>query len=208
MTEQRTDDGDRPSSGGCAYRGGVRDLTDSEAAHEAARLLGTSSDRWDHVTGVAAAAHAVVDVVPPEDAELLVAAAWLHDIGYSPAIAHTGFHPLDGARHLRSLGAPPRLCSLVAHHSAAVVEAKVRHMGAMLLAEFRPEESIVADALTFADMTTSPTGQRVTVDERLAEILDRYPATDPVHRTITESSEQLRAAVARVEVRLGDRQPR
>ena len=81
-------------------------------------------------------------------------------------------------------------------------------MRAMLLAEFPPEESVVADALTFADMTTSPTGQPVSVEERLAEILDRYPPTDPVHRAITESSEQLRAAVARVEARLGVRQPR
>jgi len=178
------------------------------ARQEAARLLGTSSDRWDHVVGVAASAHAVVDIVPSEDADLLVAAAWLHDIGYSPAIADTGFHPLDGARYLRSLGAPQRLCSLVAHHSAAVVEAKVRHMRAMLLAEFPPEESVIADALTFADMTTSPTGQPVTVEERLAEILDRYPPTDPVHRAISESSEQLRAAVARVEARLRVRQPR
>lgn len=209
MTDQRADNGDRPSSGGCAYRGGVRNLTDSEAAREeAARLLDMSSDRWSHVAGVAAAARAVVDVVPPEDTELLIAAAWLHDIGYSLAIADTGFHPLDGARHLRSLGAPPRLCSLVAHHSSALVEAKVRHMRAMLLAEFPPEESIVADALTFADMTTSPTGRPVTVEERLAEILDRYPPTDPVHRAISESSEQLRAAVARVEAWLGVGQPR
>ncbi len=76
----------------------------ADARDEAARLLGTSSDRWDHVVGVAAAARAVVEVVPAEDLDLLVAAAWLHDIGYSPAIAGTGFHPLDGARHLRSLG--------------------------------------------------------------------------------------------------------
>jgi len=160
------------------------------------------------VVGVAAAARAVVDVVPAEDAELLVAAAWLHDIGYSPAIADTGFHPLDGARHLRSLGAPARLCNLVAHHSAAVVEAKVRHMRGVLLAEFPTEESIVADALTFADMTTSPTGHPVTVEERLAEILERYPPTDPVHRAIRESSEQLRAVVARVQARLRVVQPR
>ncbi len=31
----------------------------------------------------------------------LVAAAYLHDIGYAPELAITGFHPLDGARHLR-----------------------------------------------------------------------------------------------------------
>lgn len=101
-----------------------------------------------------------------------------------------------------------RLCTLVAHHSAAVVEAKMRHMRGVLLAEFPPEDSIVADALTFADMTTSPTGHPVTVDERLAEILERYPPSDPVHRAITESSPLLRAAVARVEARLQVVQPR
>ncbi len=187
----------------------MSDLIDVVAAREEAkRLLGTTSDRWDHVVGVAAAARAVVEVVPPEDAELLVAAAWLHDIGYSPAIAETGFHPLDGARHLRALGASPRLCSLVAHHSAALVEAKVRHLRALLLAEFPPEHSIVADALTYADMTTSPTGQPVTVEERLAGILERYPPSDPVHRAITLSAGQLRATVARVEARLAVVQPR
>ncbi|MGA3562190.1 HD domain-containing protein [Melissospora conviva] len=32
-----------------------------------------------------------------DDAELLAAAGWLHDIGYAPDIADTGFHALDGA---------------------------------------------------------------------------------------------------------------
>lgn len=124
----------------------MRELTDRDSAREeASRLLGTATDRWDHVAGVAAAARTIVDVVPADDADLLVAAAWLHDIGYSPAIAETGFHPLDGARHLRSLGAPARLCALVAHHSAAIVEAKVRHMRGVLLAEFPPDESRTPD---------------------------------------------------------------
>jgi HD superfamily phosphodiesterase len=35
--------------------------------------------------------------------DLLEAAAWLHDIGYSPEIAVSGFHPLDGARYLRDV---------------------------------------------------------------------------------------------------------
>ena len=34
----------------------------------------------------------------------LVAAAWLHDIGYAPELVETGFHPLDGARYLRREG--------------------------------------------------------------------------------------------------------
>jgi HD superfamily phosphodiesterase len=49
-----------------------------------------------------------------EDATLLLAAALLHDVGYAPDIAHTGFHPLDGAWYLREVGAPDRLTALVA----------------------------------------------------------------------------------------------
>ena len=33
----------------------------------------------------------------------MTAAAWLHDIGYAPAVDDTGFHPLDGARYLRDV---------------------------------------------------------------------------------------------------------
>ncbi|MFD6855509.1 HD domain-containing protein [Streptomyces diastaticus] len=55
--------------------------------------------------------------VSEADRDLLVAAAWLHDIGYAPELRDTGSHPLDGARHLESLGAPARLVRLVAHHS-------------------------------------------------------------------------------------------
>ena len=54
-----------------------------------------------------------------DDRALLVAAAYLHDIGYAPELEDTGFHPLDGARWLRAHG-HERLAGLVAHHSGAV----------------------------------------------------------------------------------------
>jgi hypothetical protein len=44
----------------------------------------------------------------------MVMAAWLHDIGYAPELAVTGFHPLDGARFLRRAGADGQVVSLVA----------------------------------------------------------------------------------------------
>ncbi len=137
-----------------------------------------------------------------------MAAAWLHDVGYSPEIDCTGFHPLDGARYLRGLGAPPRLCALVAHHSAAVVEAEVRGLADVLEAEFSADRSFVSDVLTYADMTTGPFGQRVTVDERLGEILERYPASHPVHEAISIASPRIIAAVESVQVRLAAGQPR
>jgi hypothetical protein len=55
---------------------------------------------------------------------VLVAAACLHDLGYAPALIETGFHGLDGARHLRALGYE-RLAGLVAYHSGARGEAEV-----------------------------------------------------------------------------------
>ncbi len=61
------------------------------------------------------------------DADLLEAAAWLHDIGYAPDLAVTGLHALDGARYLRDAqNADAMRCRLVAHHSNTIVEAEER----------------------------------------------------------------------------------
>ena len=59
--------------------------------------------RWAHVRGVAARARGLASVLGA-DADLLEAAAWLHDIGYTPGLAATGLHALDGARYLRDAG--------------------------------------------------------------------------------------------------------
>jgi HD superfamily phosphodiesterase len=73
-----------------------------------------------------ARADAMNRAVAPHDVETVLVAAWLHDIGYSPTAVDTGFHPLDGARYLSAHGWPARICSLVAHHSAAVLMASER----------------------------------------------------------------------------------
>ena len=178
-------------------------------AHATARaLLGSTSARWRHVVGVARAASLSSAAVAPDEADLLVAAAWLHDIGYADPIAGTGFHPLDGARYLRDRGADPRLCRLVANHTAASFEAVGRGLSEPLAAEFPTEVSPVADALTYADMTTGPTGLTVTVRERLAEILIRYPPGHVVHESIRAATPTIHATMRRVQARLGDSQPR
>lgn len=84
-----------------------------------------NGDRWLHVQPVAVCADGLRPVVAAEDGDLLVAAAWFHDIGYSPALRDTGFHPLDGARYLASLG-HEREAGRVAHHSGARFVAEVR----------------------------------------------------------------------------------
>jgi hypothetical protein len=53
-----------------------------------------------------------------------------------------------------------------------------------------------------ADLTTSPEGEEIDADQRLAEILRRYPMDDPVHRAMTRSAPSLLAAAERVTRRL------
>jgi putative nucleotidyltransferase with HDIG domain len=136
-----------------------------------------------------------------EDSELLLQAAVLHDIGYAPPVVETGFHALDGARYLRSLGLDPRVVNLVAHHSCAVIEAEERGLTAGL-AEFPPESSELVDALIFCDMTVSPDGDRIDVEARIAEVLERYGERSVVGRFMLRAAPELRAASGRMQARL------
>lgn len=158
--------------------------------------------RWAHVQGVAARARSLAPILG-SDADLLQAAAWLHDIGYSPDVAVTGFHPIDGARYLRDVEhADPILSNLVAHHSCAVLEAEERGLAAELTAEFpRPNETL-NDALAYCDMTTTPTGNAVSVDDRIAEITERYGPHDIVTRFIKKAEPGLVASVVRISEQL------
>ncbi|MFF0232821.1 HDIG domain-containing metalloprotein [Micromonospora sp. NPDC005254] len=157
--------------------------------------------RWLHVKAVAAKAEGLARLVG-DDAELLTTAAWLHDIGYAPDVADTGFHALDGARWLRSHGFGDRVAALVAHHSCAVYEADERGLGQALANEFPREETATSDALWYADMTTGPDGQDLTVDERLAEIRQRYGPDDVVTWFWQKAEPMLRDAVRRTQRRL------
>lgn len=151
--------------------------------------------------GVARRARVVRPLFEFADGELLEAAALLHDVGYSPNIARTGFHPLDGARHLREIGTDRRLCSLVAHHSYAYREAELRGLSAEL-AEWVDEETALRDALWWADMTTSPEGHTTTFASRITEIQDRYGPQDVVTLFIRQAEPELRGAVERTNARL------
>ena len=157
--------------------------------------------RWKHVQAVGAKAESLGQLVG-NDAELLAAAGWLHDIGYAPGIADTGFHALDGARWLLRQGFELRLASLVAHHSCASYEAEERGLKTALMAEFPLEQSPTSDALWFADMTTGPDGQDLTVEERLAEIRERYGPDDLVTRFWVKAEAPLLEAIHRTKERL------
>ena len=94
------------------------------------------------------------------------------------------------------------MCALVAYHSCARIEARNRGLGAELAAEFKPVEGLLADALIFCDMTTTPDGEPIDVEERLSEILSRYGPGDVVTESITEATPHIVGSARRVETLL------
>lgn len=170
-------------------------------AYQVARdKLESLPSRWAHVQGVARQAR-TLRVIAGQDADLLEAAAVVHDVGYAPDLAVTGFHPLDGASYLADLGAPARLVNLVAHHSCALLEAGLRGL-AHVMTRFHDEQGLIRDALWYCDQTTSPFGEPVSQRDRIAEIQHRYGPGHLVTRFITDAAPELRAAVERTEQRL------
>lgn len=176
------------------------DLVDWAGA-EGERLLRPLGDRWAHSRAVAAAACevAAIDVV---DGEVLVAAAYLHDIGYAPELHVTGHHGIDGALYLQAIGCP-RLAGLVAHHSGCGAEAAARGLDKEL-AGFPHEMSATADALTFCDLVTDPRGRRVSVDDRVSEVTGRYGERHPVARGLLAALPEIRRAIADTEKRAAE----
>jgi putative nucleotidyltransferase with HDIG domain len=182
----------------------MRKFSLSEAAEEIARchLKVPLPQRWLHVDAVARKAARLADLLfAGADAEVLKAAAWLHDLGYAPDIRDTGFHPLDGAVWLRKAGFEERVCALVAYHTCADIEAEERGFADSLQA-FPRETSIVADALLYADMRTGPDGQDFSVVARMDEVVSRYGEGHSASRFIERARPIILETAQRVETQL------
>lgn len=167
------------------------------AEDQATLLLLPLGNRWLHTKGVVERAQHVGKAFNKEDRSLLIAAAYLHDTGYAPSLNKTNFHPLDGATYLKSQS-QIRLASLVAYHSEAQFEARLRGLATELY-KFQPETSVIADALTYCDMTTGPTGLHISFEERIADIFQRYDETHIVNRAIHQAIPSLASAISKTQ---------
>lgn len=193
MKDQKTDAEAPPDA--------VADLPEAARTVARAVLRKELPERWQHTLGVARRAAELSGAVPPGEGPLLVASAWLHDIGYASELRHTGFHPIDGGLYLRGRGWNERIVALVAHHSGARFVPADRGFGD-LMATFPFEESPLSDALTYADQTVGPGGQRMTVEYRIAEAIARHGPDSPNARARVERVPYLLAAAQRVRDRL------
>ncbi|WP_375430169.1 HD domain-containing protein [uncultured Friedmanniella sp.] len=151
-------------------------------------------DRRAHSLEVGRKVQSVQTLVGQGLREDLVTAGTLHDIGYG--YPDTGFHPLDGARLLAREGFSPVVCSLVLRHSASMIEAEERGIDLAVYGDFAVNDDLAAahQLVWWADMTTGPTGETVTVEDRLDEIATRYGPEDLVTRFIRRARPILMAS--------------
>jgi hypothetical protein len=170
------------------------------AANYAESLLAPFEERWAHVQGVARLARRVSVILPPSEGDVLLAAAYVHDLGYAPSLVETGLHALDGARHLRALN-HERLAGLVAYHSSSWPEAELRGLTAEL-EEFEDEASDTSMALTYCDMTTNGVGTVVTFSERLDDVERRYGADHVVTVSLRRAQPEIERCIGLVDARL------
>jgi hypothetical protein len=175
-------------------------VIDPGRARELAGLWLAASEprRWHHVCGVGVKAERISKALFREgsrDRDVLIAAGYVHDIGYAPGLNHTGLHQLDGARFIERLG-DHRLAALVAHHSEARFEIGLRGYEGEL-SKYSREDTKVYDALVYCDLTTSPDGTPVAFADRVREVYERYGEGD-ISRALRMAEPYLKVAVDRI----------
>lgn len=164
---------------------------------QASSLLKPLGNRWKHTQGVVKQAQKIEKLLKQEERDLLLAAAYVHDIGYAPSLRKTGYHSIDGAYYLRD-HRQERLASLVAHHFEAYTVVQQLDLIADL-ENFPREYSIIADALDYCDLTSDSAGNIVTFQERLDDILRRHPDAHPITYATYEAIPALRKTYERIQ---------
>jgi hypothetical protein len=170
------------------------------AAETATHYLVSLGDRWLHVQGVVKVARHIGCILSSSEHGLLIAAAYLHDIGYAPDLRLTGFHPLDGAQFVESQGYY-RLACLIAHHSGARFEAKLRGLHKELH-HFPLEQSALLAALNYCDMMVGPSGQFVDLPGRFLDVQQRYGLNHIVSCAFRRALPSLKVDVSQTKRRL------
>lgn len=117
--------------------------------------------------------------------------SYLHDIGYSPSLVHTGFHPIDGALYALEHDFELEVVMAVLFHGGALGEAKlrggaIREIYEKLSKFITPSQQERIDFLTYCDIHTSPNGQTITLEERLTNIWSRYDEETVVYQNMKQ----------------------
>ena len=153
--------------------------------------------RWAHAQQAAGRAGELEGVLDRAELELLVASAWVHDIGYAPDAVRTGFGPLDSALHLQSLRAPDRLVALTAHIAAIVLEADQRDLSEAYAPFVDEGGTPVRDGFWWCCTTSGTDGSPVTLQQRIEGWRRDHGHDTIILRWIEEATPEIEAAIHR-----------
>lgn len=127
-------------------------------------------------------------------------AAYLHDVGYSTDFAFSHFHPYDGYFYLRENGWKTEICEAVLFHTFARSLVDVTHPELKeIYRKFHPSEKTNAmiEAVTIADIHTSPNGEFTTVAGRLSDIATRYGPGHPITQHFMDELPNIQMIIAK-----------
>lgn len=132
------------------------------------------------------------------DLDLAECAALLHDIGYWPPIAHTGFHPIDGARFLEQEG-EQEIPRIIVGHSCSPEEGELRGFPGIC-----SDPGLIAKLITYWDVQVQQGGAVVSYDERLQDILARYGTESIVGQANLKAKPRIETLLMEVKQVLGE----
>lgn len=156
-----------------------------------------NAPRYAHILGVIELARTLESCDAGFGGKLELAALY-HDIGYAETWKITGFHPVDGALTAREHGLPEAVAQAILHHGGSWSEA--RRLRPDVMKYYGPACRMMDDplyrAMSFCDLHTGPSGKRISLDERLADIRQRHAANLPLMEVMSEYEERFRAIAA------------
>lgn len=127
--------------------------------------------------------------------DILLASAYLHDIGYLNTLNKFNFHAYDGYVYLLNKGFDISVCNLVLHHTYSelldVITSDTKKevldcYRSNKLVNLSSEEMYLFKLLSLADMTSDGKGNKVTIAERIEDIRFRYGKDSIVYNHILE----------------------
>lgn len=164
------------------------------------------TNRYKHIIGVVRQMKHLLDRIDIADKlkPLLIQTAYLHDIGYCDRLNATNFHPLDGAIFAQNHGFPKPVVAAVLFHSGAYESAKKARRDLVSIYDANitllvDTDWLFIDLVTYCDLHTAPNGEKITFDERIQDIVQRYGENHDVSRFMVGNHKNFKKTIQRVE---------
>ncbi|MDQ0418843.1 hypothetical protein J2Z48_003048 [Croceifilum oryzae] len=145
------------------------------------KYLSPEQNRYHHVLGVVERMRELLEKIniPSEWKPQLVQTAYMHDVGYNEQLNQHNFHPLDGALFAEEIGIPKPIIAGILFHSDAYTS--VKHTRPDLIEIYDKKYNLLdeidhtfIDLITYCDIHTSPVGAKITLEERVLDVIKRY----------------------------------